>query len=74
MIKKLRIIIPMIVLGAILVFSVSAQEDPGFEGGGGSCVSLATNDATCRGGSIVPKCGFVISGNQAKNCNFSAST
>lgn len=34
MIKKLRIIIPMIVLGAILVFSVSAQEDPGFEGGG----------------------------------------
>ncbi|GMQ27247.1 hypothetical protein Aoki45_39300 [Algoriphagus sp. oki45] len=59
-------------LSSIAVFG-QASVDPG-EGSGGECVTLQTNDATCRGGDIIPKCGFVISGPQVKDCNFTAST
>lgn len=75
--KEFKLLFSGLFLATVFSLTVFAQdhlEPPGFEGGGGTCVVLRTNDATCRSGSIVPKCGFVISGPQAKDCNWSAST
>lgn len=76
-----KLFIPIIAILLFGGFAVTDQgkllaqadvEDPEF-GGGGRCVWKLSNDATCRGESVVPRCGFRAESTQEKNCHYSSS-
>lgn len=77
MFKKLKYFIPAVLIVSFFSVNVSAQEDqaeledPSF-GGGRGCSVVGPLDATCRSGSIIPKCGFET-GAQTYTCNWSNS-
>ncbi|SIS80387.1 hypothetical protein [Belliella pelovolcani] len=67
-----------LILGAIIFVDspslvyANDQDDSLEEGGGNSgCKTGQVNDATCRSG--YPACGFIMSSEQVKDCNYSRS-
>ena len=76
MLKKVKFILPAILMATLFSFNLSAQEEEASpEFGGGTergCSKTGPLDATCRSGDIVPKCGFERNG-QSYDCNFSNS-
>ena len=72
MIKKLKYFIPVVLIVGFFSVNVSAQEgEPEVEDTRG-CSEVGSLDATCRSGSIIPKCGFER-GAQTYTCNCSNS-
>jgi len=73
MFKKLKYLIPVVLIVGFFSVNVSAQGDePSVEESTRGCSTVGSLDATCRSGSIIPKCGFER-GAQTYTCNFSNS-